>query len=153
VTLIDAHVHIHDCFDPPQFEATFACDYTWHAPVTGDIPGRWSFRWQHELSGSLSQSEWHNIDVVVWEIGQVYESLIRLQEYIDASGVAPRSHAMLPFEFTFMRLERALATELAATEVGDAEKVEIKNIINRLRESLSGQKVPDEFVPEPIKSR
>ena len=60
---------------------------------------------------------------------------------------------MLPFELRFMRLERALATQLAENGASDAEKQEINSIIKQLRETLSGREVPGDFVPEAIGSR
>ena len=133
--------------------ATFDGNYSWRTEVMADVPGRWSFRWQHELSGSHSQSEWHVIDVVARELEPVYDSLIRLQEAIESSGAVARSHAMLPFELRFMRLERALAAQLAENGASDTKRQEISSIIKKLRETLSGREVPDEFVPEPIGSR
>lgn len=136
-----------------QIESTHAGDYTWKLRVPADVPGRWSFRWQHELSGKPSSGEWHTIDVVARELEGVILSLKQLASAIDESGAAPRSRAMLPFELAFMRLERAAAERLAAGASTAAQEDEIRNIIKLLRVSLSGRDVPDAFVPAPIRSR
>lgn len=133
-----------------QIDAPHIGDYTWQAQVTADIPGRWSFRWEHELSGSTMHGEWYTIDVVARNVAQVRNSLVRLEKAIELSGAAPRSLEMLPFEIAFMRLERALVATAAR---GDADEDNIYLIIQHLREKISGRDVPATFIPEPIGSR
>lgn len=136
-----------------HIESSHSGDFTWQLRVPADVPGRWSFRWQHELSGKVTTSEWHAIDVVAREPAGVIASLKDLERAIEAAGAAPRSYAMLPFEVSFMRLERAAAGQLASGSATVTDATEIRRLIRVLRESISGREVPDKFVAEPIKSR
>ncbi len=128
-------------------------DYTWQATVHADMLGRWTFQWQHELSGEPMQSELHVFDVVARELSPVIAGLKQLRDDIAASGASARSNEMLPFELEFMVLERAAVALLAKTPGNGDEAKVIHQEIKRLREILSGDEVPEKFHPEAIRAR
>jgi hypothetical protein len=136
-----------------QKAADYAGDYTWRVSLNTTAIGRWRYRWRHSLSGHELVSEAGLFDVVAWEPRQVAEGLKYLSDEILASGAAPKSYEMLPFELSFMRLERAAMALPADDRRGSPAAVELLADIRHIREQLSGQPVPVEFEPEPIKSR
>lgn len=137
--------------DGRQYNKTseYAGDFTWRILLKTDAIGRWHYRWHHALAGHPVESDLHYFDVVAWERSDIVGGLIDLQQAIRASGAEPKSHEMIPYELSFMRLERA-AMVVMTTDTGDKE---IRAGIKAVRELLSGSPVPDVFVPEAIKSK
>lgn len=124
-------------------------DYTWRVTLATDAIGRWRYSWRHSLAGHQVESDSYHFDVVAWERDDVADGLKSLREAILASGAAPGTFDMIPFELSFMRLERA-AMALAADAATD---VDLRSKIRAVRETMSGKPVPQEFEPEAIKSR
>jgi hypothetical protein len=124
-------------------------DYTWRVSLQTNAIGRWRYRWRHSLAGKQVSSDTHYFDVVAWELDDVADGLKSLYAAIMASGAAPKSYAMLPYELAFMRLERA-AMALPADAGTDAD---LRADIRAIRERLSGSPVPEEFQPQAIRSR
>ena len=131
--------------------ARFIGDFTWQVSVKADSIGRWRYNWSHALSGTEIRSEDSYFDVVAWDTQHVIAGLRDLGEEIEASGANPRSHAMLPFELSFMRLQRAaiVLQPQYSVDQASASRVEIRKI----REQLSGKPLPDTFQPKSIRSR
>jgi len=127
----------------------YAGDYTWRVSLNTDAIGRWQYKWWHSLSGSRLESEMQHFDVIAWKPRTVTNGLISLKEAILASGAVPKSYEILPFELSFMRLQRA-AMVLRPDEIADNN---LHFHLRSIRELLSGDLVPAEFQPEPIRTR
>ena len=145
---------VHWDFESPdgrQFSQTseYLGDYSWRISLKTDAIGRWHYRWHHALAGHQVESDVHDFDVVAWERDDIASGLTSLRNAIQASGAEPKSHEMLPYELSFMRLERAAAT----VQVGAIGDTEIRSEIRAIREMMSGEPVPDRFQPEAIKSQ
>ena len=121
--------------------------------LTTNAVGRWQYRWHHTLPGHELESETHLFDVVAWERKEVAEGLKSLREAIQVSGASPKTYEMLPFELSFMRLERAATLVQSDNPADSPADTDFLAEIRRIRELLSGKPVPEEFQPKPIKSR
>jgi len=131
--------------------ASYVGDYTWQVSVNANSIGRWRYNWSHALSGNEMRSEDSYFDVIAWDPQHVIAGLQVLRESIETSGVAPRSHEMLRFELSFMRLQRA-ATALQPDYSVDQSSV-VRVEMRKIRQRLSGKPLPDTFEPKSIRSR
>jgi hypothetical protein len=145
-------------FDDPygetyRLQGQYIGDYTWQVSLPTNSIGRWTYRWSHHLAEKELQSENHSFDVVAREPASVLAGLRILREEIAASGAEPRTYEMLPFELSFMRMQRA-AVALLPDLAANPETVDsITAGLKALREQLSGEPVPDTFEPKSITSR
>ena len=117
-------------------------DYTWRVIFRPDELGRWTSRWEHELSGSIQRGDGGCFDVVAPGVEEVCRRLGELsRELREIESGEIRYDEGLE---RLLHLERAGMHGMTPQELASEAGTRLREAVDAAREALSGRSIPEE---------